>query len=82
VIPRQSKPDHRLSQDVPITVGTNTGSLRFRRAVGGRVFVLEWLFGAVVGYALMLLLLGLYVVVRGLPTEWLGLGSQKERGPP
>jgi hypothetical protein len=81
VIPRQSKPDHRLSQDVPITVGTNAGSLRFRRAVGG-VFVLEWLFGAVVGYALMLLLLGLYVVVRGLPTEWLGLGSQKERGPP
>jgi hypothetical protein len=76
VIPCQSKPDHRLSQDVPITVGTNAGALRFRRAVGG-VFVLEWLFGAVVGYALMLLLLGLYVVVRGLPTEWLGLGSKK-----
>jgi hypothetical protein len=46
------------------------------------VFVLEWLFGAVIGYALMLLLLGLYVVVRGVPAEWLGLGSQKERGPP
>ena len=44
-------------------------------------FVLEWLFGAVVGYALMLLLLGLYIVVRGVPAEWLGSGSQKERGP-
>jgi len=39
---------------------------------------LEWLFGAVVGYAVMLLLLGLYVVVRGIPTGW--LGSDSERG--
>ena len=45
-------------------------------------FGLEWLFGAVIGYALMLLLLGLYVVVRGVPAEWLGLGSKKERGSP
>ena len=42
---------------------------------------MEWLFGAVVGYALMLLLLGVFVVVRGVPAGWLGLGSQKERGP-
>ena len=48
----------------------------------GRVFVLEWLFGAVLGYAVMLLLLGVFVVVRGVPAGWLGLGSQKERGPP
>ena len=38
---------------------------------------LEWLLGAVVGYAVMLLLLGLYVVVRGIPADWLGSGSRK-----
>jgi hypothetical protein len=80
VIPCQSKPDHRLSQDVPITVGTNAGALRFRRAVGG-VFVLEWLFGAVVGYALMLLLLGLYVV-RARPTHRVARPGFKKRARP
>jgi hypothetical protein len=32
------------------------------------------------GYALMLLLLGLYIVIRGLPGRWFGSGSEKENG--
>ena len=47
-----------------------------------RVSDLEWLLGAVFGYAVMLLVLGLYVVVRGVPTGWLGSGSGKRRGHP
>jgi hypothetical protein len=43
---------------------------------------LEWLLGAVLGYALMLLLLGLYIVVHGLPAGWLGTGSAKGSGRP
>ena len=38
---------------------------------------MEWLFGAVVAYAMMLLCLGLYLVVRGLPR---GLLGRKENG--
>ncbi len=34
------------------------------------------------GYALMLLLIGLYLVIRGLPERWVGERPGKENGRP
>jgi hypothetical protein len=39
---------------------------------------MEWLLAAVMGYALTLLLIGLYIVIRGLPAGSFGSGSAKE----
>ena len=43
---------------------------------------MEWLFAAVIGYAILLLLLGFVIWIRGLPRQVLTADREERKRPP